>query len=137
MDKDPQAVCKRTYSQSNAAAFSMKKSKDKKWPHIADNGNVAELMSVLNAGLSSGENVLVPDSNDSNNPIVNEGSGSGQGNDSDPTTSSSGNEQQESSSNNAGSSSNTNDSNTMDYMQRDWFVNIICLEVLYYLLKHK
>jgi len=119
MDEDPQAVRKRTYSQSNAAASPTKKGKVKKRPRIADNSNVAELTSALNAGLSSGGNVLVPNSDDSNDPIVDEGSGSGQGNDSDPIASSSGNDQQESSSNNGGSSGNTNESNTMDFMQSD------------------
>ena len=119
MDEDPQAVRKRTYSQSNAAASLTKKGKVKKWPRIADNSNVAELTSALNAGLSSGGNVLVPNSDDSNDPIMDEESGSGQGNDSDPIMSSSGNDQQESSSNNGGSSGNTNESNTMDFMQSD------------------
>ena len=106
MDEDPQALAahKRTFSESNKSALaSPTKSKKKssiKRPRMADNRNVPEMVTALNAGLETEGNVLVPNSDDIMdvcNPIVEEGSGSNQPSDLDSITTS-GNEQQPSSS---------------------------------------
>jgi len=113
MDPQDLAARKRTFSESNKSApasptKSLKKKSSTKRPRMADNRNVPEMVTALNAGLETEGNVLVPNSDDIMDicdPIVEEGSGSNQPSDLDPITTS-GSEQQPSGSENQTNSSN-------------------------------